>query len=105
MPGALRPRVDDFHPNLLRDYPVDVAKVDRSFVTQMGKDREVEAIVRAVLDLARSLQIESVAEGVETTAQVELLKLAGCEIAQGYLFGRAVDAKVMAATLRQRAAA
>jgi EAL domain-containing protein (putative c-di-GMP-specific phosphodiesterase class I) len=89
----------------LRDYPVDVVKIDRSFVARMGKDREIEAIVRAVVNLAASLNIESVAEGVETREQAHLLKLADCDLGQGYLFGRAVEAEVIAASLRTRAAA
>lgn len=89
----------------LRDYPVDVVKIDRSFVAKLGKDREIEAIVRAVVNLATSLNIESVAEGVETPRQAELLKHVGCELGQGYLFGRAVEAEVIAASFRTRAAA
>ena len=76
----------------LRDYPVDVVKIDRSFIDKVTTDDEVRAIVCAVIDLAKSLNIEVVAEGVETEAQKQLLIRQGCELGQGYLFGRAVEA-------------
>jgi diguanylate cyclase (GGDEF)-like protein/PAS domain S-box-containing protein len=77
----------------LRDFPVDVVKVDKSFVQQMTDDPEIAAIVAAVIDLANSLQISVVAEGVETPAQLELLRVMGCRIAQGHLYGAAVSAE------------
>lgn len=76
----------------LRDFPVDVVKVDKSFVAQMTEDAEIAAIVAAVVDLANSLSIAVVAEGVETPLQLELLRVMGCRIAQGHLFGAAVEA-------------
>jgi diguanylate cyclase (GGDEF)-like protein/PAS domain S-box-containing protein len=76
----------------LRDFPVDVVKVDKSFVQQMTDDSEIAAIVAAVIDLANSLSIEVVAEGVETPAQLDLLRIMGCKIAQGHLFGAATAA-------------
>jgi len=76
----------------LRDFPVDVVKIDRSFVDGMGREPEILAIVAAVVDLARSLRIGVVAEGVETEEQrLQLMRL-GCPYGQGYLFGRAVTA-------------
>jgi EAL domain-containing protein (putative c-di-GMP-specific phosphodiesterase class I) len=77
----------------LRDFPVDVVKVDKSFVQQMTDDPEIAAIVAAVIDLANSLSIAVVAEGVETPAQLELLRIMGCRIAQGHLFGAATEAE------------
>ena len=76
----------------LRDYPVDVLKIDRSFIERMTTDTEVCAIVCAVIDLAKSLKIEIVAEGVETEAQRSLLAENGAALGQGFLFGRAVAA-------------
>jgi len=107
---GIRIALDDFGTGYsslshLRDYPVDVVKIDKSFVEKMGKDREIEAIVRAVVNLASSLNIKSVAEGVETAEQAELLELAGCNLGQGYLFGRAVDAEVVALSHNFRSAA
>jgi diguanylate cyclase (GGDEF)-like protein/PAS domain S-box-containing protein len=76
----------------LRDFPVDVVKIDKSFVQQMTEDPEIGAIVAAVIDLAHSLSIDVVAEGVETPAQLDLLRVMGCRIAQGHLFGAAIHA-------------
>jgi EAL domain-containing protein (putative c-di-GMP-specific phosphodiesterase class I) len=76
----------------LRDFPVDVAKIDMSFVQQMTEDDEIAAIVTAVVRLASSLSIEVVAEGVEKPAQLELLRAMGCRFAQGHLFTAAVEA-------------
>jgi EAL domain-containing protein (putative c-di-GMP-specific phosphodiesterase class I) len=76
----------------LRDYPVDVVKIDRSFIERVNSDPEVCAIVRAVIELAKSLNLEVVAEGVETENQRERLIELGCGLAQGFLFGRAVQA-------------
>lgn len=76
----------------LRDFPVHVVKIDRSFVDRITTDPEIHAIVCAVIDLAKSLQIEVVAEGIETREQRDLLVKDGCQLGQGYLFGRAVHA-------------
>jgi predicted signal transduction protein with EAL and GGDEF domain len=83
----------------LRDLPVDVVKVDKSFVQQMTDDSEIAAIVAAVIDLANSLSIEVVAEGVETPAQIDLLRVMGCRIAQGYYFSAAIEADAVVAVL------
>lgn len=74
----------------LRDFPVDVVKVDMSFVQELCTDAEIRAIVSAVIELARSLKIQVVAEGLETKGQRDLLVAMGCEVGQGYLFGRAM---------------
>jgi EAL domain-containing protein (putative c-di-GMP-specific phosphodiesterase class I) len=90
----------------LRDFPVDVAKIDMSFVQQMAEDDEIAAIVTAVVRLAGSLSIEVVAEGVEKPAQLELLRAMGCRFAQGHLFTPAVEASAVPALgPKKRAAA
>lgn len=76
----------------LRDFPVDVVKIDMSFVQQMVDNDEIAAIVAAVIRLARSLSIEVIAEGVEAAGQLDLLKTMGCDMAQGHLFSPAVEA-------------
>jgi diguanylate cyclase (GGDEF)-like protein len=76
----------------LRDFPVDVVKLDRSFISKMVDEPEIRAIVSAVIDLAASLSIEVVAEGIETEEQAALLRSEGCSLGQGYLYGRAVIA-------------
>jgi len=102
--------LDDFgtgHSSLshLRDFPVDVVKIDRSFVKQMAEDEEIAAIVRAVINLAASLRIDSVAEGVETQEQEELLRAAGCALGQGFLLGRPSPADLVGSRISVRAAA
>jgi diguanylate cyclase (GGDEF)-like protein/PAS domain S-box-containing protein len=89
----------------LRDFPVDLVKIDQSFVQQMNEDPEIAAIVAAVLNLARSIHIDVVAEGVETPAQLELLRSMGCRLAQGHLFGKAVEQGAVMEMLGDRRAA
>lgn len=72
----------------LRDFPVDVVKIDRSFVSCVNTNAEIAAIVTAVISLAASLSIEVIAEGVEVAEQVAFLRERGCQYAQGYFFGR-----------------
>jgi EAL domain-containing protein (putative c-di-GMP-specific phosphodiesterase class I) len=76
----------------LRRFPIDVVKIDRSFVSGLGTDPGDTEEVRAVVGLARALGLEVVAEGVETEAQRRALGDLGCGLAQGYLFGRPVAA-------------
>jgi len=74
--------------SLLRIFPFDKIKIDKSFVQKMESSDECVAIVRAVVGLGRSLGIRTTAEGVETERQAEMLKIEGCTELQGYLFGR-----------------
>jgi EAL domain-containing protein (putative c-di-GMP-specific phosphodiesterase class I) len=95
--AGVRLSLDDFGTGYsslchLRDFPVDVVKVDRSFIAKMVEESEVASIVSAVIDLAASLSLDVVAEGIETTQQESLLRKLGCGLGQGYLFGRAVVA-------------
>jgi diguanylate cyclase (GGDEF)-like protein len=72
----------------LRRFPVQVLKVDRSFVSGVAEDAGAEAIVRAIVALAHEMGLAVVAEGVETAAQAQTLRAMGVESAQGWLFGR-----------------
>lgn len=106
--AGVRISLDDFgtgHSSLshLRDFPVDVVKIDRSFVGQMIKDDEVAAIVRAVVDLSHSLSLKVVAEGVETAAHRDFLKVMGCDFGQGWFFGKAVPADEVCQIARRAA--
>ncbi|HEU4974486.1 MAG TPA: EAL domain-containing protein [Baekduia sp.] len=76
----------------LKALPVDVVKVDRSFVADLCKSTEDRAVVEAVLTLARRMGLTVIAEGVETADQDELLREMGCPVVQGYLYGRPVPA-------------
>lgn len=70
--------------------PLDKIKIDRSFVAGIEEGGTCRTIVRTVVDLCRSLQIQCVVEGAETAAQVDILRELGCEIMQGYYFGKPV---------------
>ena len=75
------------------DMPVDVLKIDRSFLTENAKNPRRAAVIRFIVDLAKSLQMDTIAEGVETQEQADLLVSLGCRHAQGYLYGRPVPAE------------
>jgi len=70
----------------LQKLPLDTLKLDRSFVQNLGSDRSSEAICEAILALAHSVNLFTVAEGVETEAQRQFLAAKGCDAMQGYLF-------------------
>lgn len=80
----------------LQEFPVDVLKIDRSFMQKLGTHDGTPAIIKSVCDLAKNLGIHVVAEGVETEIQVTFLKSIGCDTAQGYLFHRPVSAHLAA---------
>ena len=75
----------------LRRFPVDLLKIDRSFVSGIVGSTEDEAIVRGVIEMAHALGLKTVAEGVEEPAQRELLLGLGCDMGQGYLWSRPTD--------------
>ncbi|HVA73596.1 MAG TPA: EAL domain-containing protein [Acidimicrobiales bacterium] len=90
---GVRLSIDDFGTGYsslayLRCLPIDVLKVDRSFVSGLGEEGRDTAIVTAMVELAHSLKLAVVAEGVETPTELEMVKRAGCDEAQGYLLGR-----------------
>lgn len=72
----------------LKAFPVDTIKIDRSFVQHLCDRADDEAIVDAVLGLADRLSLQVVAEGIESEAQADYLRMRGCKLGQGYLFGR-----------------
>lgn len=72
----------------LRRFPISQLKIDRSFVHEITQHPDSAAIVHAIIGLARSLRLETVAEGVETEQQRDFLKDAGCDLLQGYLFSK-----------------
>ena len=75
----------------LQSFPVDTLKIDRVFVSRMDSDPETHEIIRIIVMLAHSLGLKVTAEGVETQAQLDLLRRMDCEQAQGYLFSKPND--------------
>lgn len=89
--------IDDFGTgysslSYLHQLPVDVLKIDRSFISQMGQGGDRNEIVRTILGLARTLGMQAVAEGTETVQQADELRRLACDFSQGWLFSKAISA-------------
>lgn len=101
---GMRIALDDFGTGFaslshLKRFPVDVLKIDKSFVGGIGLDPDDTAIVLALIGLGQSLGIETVAEGVETAQQACFLQKHGCKVGQGFLFGSAQPAMLVPAVV------
>ncbi len=97
--------IDDFGTgyssmSYLRDYPFTSLKIDRAFVAAIGSDTGADAIVRAILGVARGLNLEVTAEGIETVAQQVFLADEGCQTGQGFLWSRPLPADDFARLMR-----
>jgi len=95
---GVRLAMDDFGTGtsslaLLRAYPFDIIKIDRSFLQDVDTSREVLAVIQATVGLIENLGMASLAEGVEEAGQVDILKSLGCRYAQGFFFSRPVRAE------------
>jgi len=88
----------------LMHFPVDVLKIDKSFVRWMHVDEESEEIVRSVIALAHNLKRKVIAEGVETEAHLNKLRELGCDFAQGYYFSAPLEAPAASRLLAGRPA-
>lgn len=91
--------IDDFGTgysslSYIKRFPVDYLKIDRSFVDRLDQDAESEAIVSTIISLAHTLGLQVIAEGVETSAQLEQLRALDCDLVQGYYFARPLESKV-----------
>ncbi|HJW24884.1 MAG TPA: EAL domain-containing protein [Rhodocyclaceae bacterium] len=89
----------------LRRLPIDILKIDRSFVLNAHQSEEDAEIVRTILALARALKLSVVAEGVETDRQAAFLRACGCAVGQGYLYARPAPAADVAEWLRRHGSA
>jgi diguanylate cyclase (GGDEF)-like protein len=106
---GVRLAIDDFGTgysslSYLRRFPVDVLKIDRSFVSALGGDPEDAALAHAIVKLGHTLHLRVVAEGIETAAQLAELRALDCEYGQGYLFGRPLTVEAMSVVLAAAAA-
>ncbi len=102
---GVRIALDDFGTGysslfLLRALPIDKLKIDRSFVGTLTTDRENATIVGALVGLGKALGLQVTAEGVEDEATADMLRAMGCEFAQGYLFGAAIETPTYGEPLR-----
>jgi diguanylate cyclase (GGDEF)-like protein len=102
---GIRVAIDDFGTGYsslgyLRRFPLDVLKIDQSFVRQISTAGEDTAIVTAVIGMAQGLKLRIIAEGVETREELEFLRAHHCDAAQGYYFSRPVPAEQFAELLR-----
>ncbi len=96
--------IDDFGTGFsslsyLREFPVDILKIDRSFVATITTSVESAALVRTMIKLAATLGLETIAEGIETPDQLRALQEKGCSVGQGFLFGRAQPKEVVESLL------
>ena len=86
----------------LRQFPIDVLKIDKSFGDGLGDEgSDASALARAIIELARTLHLTTVAEGIESSDQLTELRSAGCDLGQGYLFAKPLPREDLEALLRK----
>lgn len=94
---SVRVAMDDFGTGYsslayLKKFPIQLLKIDRTFIKEMDRDPEDRTIVKAIIAMAQALDIKVIAEGVERAEQLDLLKAFGCDLAQGFYFSKPVPA-------------
>jgi diguanylate cyclase (GGDEF)-like protein/PAS domain S-box-containing protein len=104
---GIKIHIDDFGTgysslSLLRTLNMDVLKVDRSFTSQLGQNKQGEIFFKAIVSMAKALDMRVVAEGVETQEQVQILQTLSCDEIQGYFASRPVPATAIPALLQER---
>jgi diguanylate cyclase (GGDEF)-like protein len=106
---GVRVAVDDFGTGYsslayLRQFPVDTLKIDRAFVQGIASSKESAALIQTLIDLGKTLNLETLGEGIEDLAQLEHLQRARCDSGQGFLFARPLEADALTEFLRSRPA-
>jgi EAL domain-containing protein (putative c-di-GMP-specific phosphodiesterase class I) len=104
--GGITIAIDDFGSgysslSVLKSLPIDILKIDQSFIRDLGKSAGDTAIVAAVVSMARALALRVVAEGVETREQLALLKSLGCDEYQGYYYSKPLPADFLERQMSQ----
>ena len=102
---GVRIAIDDFGTGYsslayLQRFPVDALKIDRSFISRISQDPEGETLIRTLVQLGKSLSIETLAEGIEQSSELSLLKEEHCDSGQGFLFARPLDLAASESFLR-----
>jgi diguanylate cyclase (GGDEF)-like protein len=103
---GVRVAIDDFGTGYsslayLQRFPVDALKIDRSFISRLGQDSEGETLIRTLVQLGRSLSIETLAEGIEDPSELLVLREEQCDIGQGFLFAHPLEVEDCEAFLGQ----
>jgi EAL domain-containing protein (putative c-di-GMP-specific phosphodiesterase class I) len=106
---GVRIAIDDFGTGYsslayLQQFPVDTLKIDRSFISTMADSPESGALIRTLVQLGKTLGLETLAEGIEESAQYSQLERDNCDSGQGYLYARPLDADAVEAFLTARSA-
>jgi EAL domain-containing protein (putative c-di-GMP-specific phosphodiesterase class I) len=104
---GVRIAIDDFGTGYsslayLRDFPVDILKIDRSFVEALDLDDQAVALAKSIVGIAEALQLDVIAEGMETREQVDVLYNIGCHVMQGFYFSEPKPAPELQACLARR---
>ncbi|MEY2462157.1 MAG: hypothetical protein QOH64_295, partial [Acidimicrobiaceae bacterium] len=87
----------------LSSFPLDILKIDKSFVDRVVTTAEGQTMVRTIIELAHNLGLQAIAEGVEQPEQASALRGLDCQLAQGFLFARPMRARDLGALLTKRA--
>lgn len=103
---GIRLAIDDFGTgysslSYLQRFPVDILKIDKSFIDKIVSGKEGAAVARAIITLSETLHLETIAEGIENVGQQHELQGLGCELGQGYLFAKPLKARAMSEFLRR----
>jgi len=101
--------IDDFGTgysslSALQQFPIDTLKIDQSFVRDVGENAGNATLVRTIIEMGRNLEMEVIAEGVESVSQLEFLRRNGCHYAQGRLFGEPLKAEELLGLLQRQMA-